>query len=67
MARKTERCDRCEETYTELFPTTMGWLCEDCAWAVSERDGEGEVFAELAGLYGTRGLEQHGRDRQAEQ
>ena len=36
-------CDRCEETFGDLLPTTLGNLCESCAWAVIERDQEGEL------------------------
>lgn len=36
-------CERCEETFSDLLPTTLGLLCESCAWAVIERDQEGEL------------------------
>ena len=36
-------CERCEETFGDLLPTTLGMLCESCAWAVIERDQEGEL------------------------
>lgn len=62
---KTELCDRCEQPTEDLLPTNLGWLCEDCAWAAIDRDEEGEVYAELAGLYTS--LEQHGRDLEAQQ
>lgn len=47
-------CERCEESYSDLLPTTLGMLCESCAWAVIERDQEGE----LGLLPGFPGLEQ---------
>jgi len=36
-------CDRCEDRFSDLLPTTHGMLCESCAWAVIERDQEGEI------------------------
>lgn len=36
-------CDRCEDRFPDLLPTTMGQLCESCAWAVIEQGQDGEL------------------------